>query len=159
MLGFVASETTTASEAPASDEEATRWLTDEEMRAWLAYIDLSSLLSDYLDRQLHRDSGMSHTTFHLLARLSGAPERALGLTALAENLRITRSRLSHALAKLEQAGWIVRIDDPNDKRGQLAALTDRGAEALAAAAPGHTAAVRHDPHAPPFPDELPWRRR
>lgn len=158
-------------------------LTDEEMRAWLAYIDLSSMLGDYLDRQLQRDAGMSHTTYHLLARLSFAPQHTLRLSALAEGLRITRSRLSHALTKLETDGWILKTDDPADGRGQLATLTDLGYKALENAAPGHTRAVRpalfdrlspqqvrqladiaetivvglvgHYPEAPPYPDACP----
>jgi DNA-binding MarR family transcriptional regulator len=120
----------------------TGWLTDEEMRAWLACIDLTTLLNDYLDRHLRRDAGMSHSTYRLLSRLSAAPDRALRMTELAEALRITRSRLSHALAKLEQAGWVSRQDDPVDKRGQVATLTDAGQAVLTAAAPGHVAAVR-----------------
>jgi hypothetical protein len=51
----------------------TRWLSDREMRAWLAYIDLSTLLGDYLDQQLQHDAGMSHASYNLLARLSMAP--------------------------------------------------------------------------------------
>jgi DNA-binding MarR family transcriptional regulator len=85
---------------------------------------------------------MSHTTYVLLARLSAAPGRAIRLTDLAEFAKITRSRLSHTLTKLERDGWIRRIDDPADKRGQLAVLTDEGYGALEGAAPGHAEAVR-----------------
>jgi hypothetical protein len=48
----------------------TAWLSDEEARAWRAYIDLSTLLGDYLDQQLRRDSDISHTTYHLLSLLA-----------------------------------------------------------------------------------------
>jgi DNA-binding MarR family transcriptional regulator len=50
--------------------------------------------------------------------------------------------LSHAVARLEERGWVERRDCPTDRRGQLAALTDSGFAALEAAAPGHVAAVR-----------------
>jgi DNA-binding MarR family transcriptional regulator len=42
------------------------------------------------------------------------------MTDLAECLKITRSRLSHAIAKLERAGWVRRRDDPADKRDSTA---------------------------------------
>lgn len=159
------------------------WLSDEEMRAWLAYIDLSTLLDDYLDRQLKRDARMSHAVYTLLSRLSAAPGASLRMSDLAEQLKITRGRLSHTLARLEERGWASRRDDQDDKRGQVAVLTDDGAAALALAAPGHAAAVRwavFDRLAPEQvrqlteiaetvaaaltseakdPAELPWRRR
>lgn len=119
-----------------------RWLDDEERRAWLAYIDASRLLDDYLDRQLLRDAGMPHAYYALLSRLSVAPDRSMRMTDLAEHLKITRSRLSHTLARLEESGWVRRQGHPTDKRGQLAVLTDHGFEVLSAAAPGHLAAVR-----------------
>jgi DNA-binding MarR family transcriptional regulator len=161
----------------------TVWLSDEEMRAWLAYIDLSTLLDDHLDRQLKREAGMSHASYSLLSRLSAAPGRSLRMTQLAGQLKITRGRLSHALGRLEERGWVSRRSDPDDKRGQLAVLTDAGAAALARAAPGHAAAVRQavfDRLTPAQvrqfteiseaiadaltggakdPAELPWRRR
>lgn len=117
-------------------------LSEEETRAWLAYIDLSTLLGDYLERQLHRDAGLSHVTYNLLSRLSAAPARSLRMSDLAEHLKITRSRLSHALSSLEKRGWAHRTDDPADQRGQLAVLTDAGFAALTAAAPGHLTAAR-----------------
>ena len=50
------------------------------------------------------------------------------MTELAKNAKITRSRLSHAVARLEKNGWVRREDCPSDKRGQNAILTDEGYE-------------------------------
>ena len=121
---------------------STRWLTPEEMRAWLAFLNCSTLLSDYLDQQLRRDAGLTHADYYLLARLSGAPDRALAMSRLAEQLKFTRSRLTRAVIRLEDAGFVRRRDDPADRRGQLAQLTDRGVELMTEVAPGHVAAVR-----------------
>ncbi|WP_369166956.1 MarR family winged helix-turn-helix transcriptional regulator [Streptomyces sp. R28] len=121
---------------------STRWLTPEEMRAWIDFMDCSTLLSDYLDQQLRRDAGMTHADYSLLARLSVAPERTLGMSSLAEQLKFTRSRLTRAVIRLEEPGYVRRRDDPADRRGQLVELTDQGMELMAKAAPGHVAAVR-----------------
>jgi DNA-binding MarR family transcriptional regulator len=43
---------------------------------------------------------------------------------------------------LEERGWVLREDCLTDRRGQIARLTDEGFAVLAAAAPGHVAAVR-----------------
>jgi DNA-binding MarR family transcriptional regulator len=64
------------------------------------------------------------------------------MTDLAERSKITRSRLSHAISRLEQSGWVRREHCPSDRRGQLAVLTDKGFSALEAAAPGHAEQVR-----------------
>lgn len=125
----------------ASAQE-TRWLTDEEQRTWRAYMHASTLLEDHLDRQLQRDAGMPHVYYGLLVQLAESPHRRLRMTELAMNAKITRSRLSHAIARLEKNGWVRREDCPSDKRGQFAVLTDDGYEVLSRTAPGHVAAVR-----------------
>ena len=73
-----------------------RWLNAEERRAWLAYVDFSMLLGDYLNRQLRRDSGITHADYSLLAFLSATPDHTLGMSQLAHRLKITRSRLTTA---------------------------------------------------------------
>lgn len=119
-----------------------RWLNPQQARAWMSYIDATTLLGDYLDQQLRRDVGLTHTDYNLLARLSSAHDRALPMSQLAEALKITRSRLTHAVNRLEQAGYVRRREHPTDRRGQITELTDQGAQLLDEAAPGHVEAVR-----------------
>ena len=64
------------------------------------------------------------------------------MSELAERSRSSRSRMSHAVARLEQAGLIERSGCPSDKRGAFAVLTEKGYSALVDAAPGHVNAVR-----------------
>ena len=120
----------------------TRWLTDDEQRAWRAYLEATNLLFEALDRQAQTDAGMPHAYYEILVRLSEAPDRALRMSDLAAHTRSSRSRLSHAVARLEERGWVERRDCPTDRRGQVAVLTDVGFSALADAAHGHVEAVR-----------------
>ncbi len=120
----------------------TRWLTEEEQSVWQAYLHATTLLEDHLDRQLQRDAGMPHVYYGLLVQLSQAPGRKLRMTELARDAKITRSRLSHAVARLEKNGWVRRENCPSDKRGQNAVLTEEGYEMLRRSAPGHVNAVR-----------------
>ncbi|MZD08635.1 MarR family transcriptional regulator [Streptomyces sp. SID5785] len=119
-----------------------QWLTDDEQHTWRAYLHATTLLEDHLDRQLQRDAKMPHVYFGLLVTLSEAPRRRLRMTELAIRSKITRSRLSHAVARLEKNGWVTREDCPSDKRGQFAVLTDEGLAVLRRTAPGHVATVR-----------------
>ncbi|WFB07774.1 MarR family transcriptional regulator [Streptomyces sp. LX-29] len=126
-------------EPPAAEP---RWLSADEQRTWQAYLHATTLLEDHLDRQLQRDASMPHIYYGLLVQLSEAPRRRLRMTVLAQQSKITRSRLSHAIARLEKHGWVRREDCPSDKRGQNAVLTEEGYEVLRRSAPGHVAAVR-----------------
>lgn len=119
-----------------------RWLTPDEQSAWRSFIEGSRALVDALDRQLQVESSLPHAYFEVLVPLSEAPDRALRMSELAERTRSSRSRLSHAVSRLEERGWVRRVDCPTDKRGQLAILTDEGMDVVRRAAPGHVAAVR-----------------
>lgn len=102
----------------------------------------SQLVNEELDRQLQRDSGMPHTYYVVLMKLSEAPDRMLRMSELAMELNSSQSRLSHAVARLEERGWVQRRPCATDRRVSWAFLTDEGFAVLAAAAPGHTEAVR-----------------
>ena len=119
-----------------------RWLSDEEQRAWRSYLEATVLLFDALDRQLQQEAGIPHAYYEILVRLSESPSRSMRMSELATQTRSSRSRLSHAVARLEEKGWIERVDCPTDRRGQVAHLTDVGFATLERAAPGHVEAVR-----------------
>lgn len=120
----------------------TRWLSAEEQFAWRSFVDGVRGLMDVLDRQLQADSNLPHSYFEVLIPLSEAEGRTMRMSELAEAARSSRSRLSHAVARLEERGWVRRVDCATDRRGQLAQLTDAGFAVVEAAAPGHVAAVR-----------------
>jgi DNA-binding MarR family transcriptional regulator len=118
------------------------WLDDEQLRAWKALIVVTQLLPSALDRQLQADSGLAHSDYAVLATLSEAPDRKLRMSELATLMDYSQSRLSHAMTRIEKAGWVLREPCLEDKRVQYAMLTECGQEVLANAAPGHVAQVR-----------------
>jgi DNA-binding MarR family transcriptional regulator len=122
--------------------DGTRWLDDQEHHAWRSYLAATRLLATQLDRELQRDSQIPHTYYEILVKLSEAPDRSLRMSDLADASESSRSRLSHAVARLEKNGWVRRESCPTDRRGAFAVLTDVGFSALAAAAPAHVESVR-----------------
>lgn len=120
----------------------TRWLSDEEQRSWRAFGLASRLLVDRLERDLQEAAGMPPTYYELLVLLSEAPERTMRMNELAYWTHSKPSRITHAVGKLEQAGWVRREHVPSDRRGWVAVLTDDGLAALRAAAPRHLESVR-----------------
>ena len=120
----------------------TRWLDEEEQRTWRSFLTASRLLFERLERQLQHDAGLPHAYYEILVRLSEAPDRSLRMSQLASSSLSSRSRLSHAVARLEESGWVRRRPCPSDRRGLIAELTDAGMARLEVAAPGHVEAVR-----------------
>ena len=119
-----------------------RWLDTEEQRTWQAWLGAVRLLDEALDRQLQRDAGMPHAYYAILATLSAAPGRTLRMSDLASGSNASQSRLSHAVNRLQEAGWVRRERCEQDKRVIYAVLTPAGMEVLRSAAPGHVSAVR-----------------
>ena len=97
---------------------------------------------DRLDRELTSATGISHAYYEILVALSETPGRAMRMSELADRCLSSRSRLSHAVSRLEERGWVRRQVCPEDGRGQLAVLTDEGFAALEAAAHVHVESVR-----------------
>jgi DNA-binding MarR family transcriptional regulator len=119
-----------------------RWLDEDEQRTWRTFLAASRLLWDRIDRQLQHGAGLPHAYYEILARLSEAPGRRLRMSQLATSSLASRSRLSHAVARLEKDGWVRREPCPSDRRGYLAVLTDAGMARLEDAARGHVEEVR-----------------
>jgi DNA-binding MarR family transcriptional regulator len=120
----------------------TRWLSTDEQQTWRAYLTATKLLAAAMERELLQSSGVSFAYYEILVRLSEAPGRRLRMSDLADVSDSSRSRLSHAVARLEDLGWVVRETCFEDRRGSFAHLTDAGFEALVQAAPAHVESVR-----------------
>lgn len=122
----------------------TRWLDDEEQRVWRAYLAVSRKLPQALERQLQVEAGLPHTYYIILAMLSESPSRSLRMSQLAEMVSSSPSRLSHAVDRLTERGWVRRERASTDRRGNVAVLTEEGWAVVKEAAPGHVRAVREN---------------
>ena len=118
------------------------WLSDDQQRTWRDFLRMSGILSDAIERDLQREAGMPHAYYQILAMLSEAPDRSMRMNRLATVVRSSQSRLSHAVTRLEHAGWVAREPVPGDGRGQIARLTEAGYRRLADVAPSHARTVR-----------------
>ena len=121
----------------------TRWLSEDELRAWLKLAGVMLKLAPTLDSQLQRDSDLTHFDYLCLAMLSESDDdRTLTMSTLAGATNASLSRLSHVVTKLERRGWVCRAPSPASKRVTLVRLTDDGWDVLVKAAPGHVETVR-----------------
>src|SRR3954467_2240333 len=111
-----------ASQSPEPTRTAgeTRWLDADEQKAWRAWLYSSLLLQDRLDRELTRETGISHAYYEILVALSEAPDRMMRMSELADRCLSSRSRLSHAVSRLEERGWGRPPGRRQDGRGPAA---------------------------------------
>jgi DNA-binding MarR family transcriptional regulator len=119
-----------------------RWLSHTEMRAWRPYMVATLMLRQRLHRELSENHGLSLIDYEVLAVLSTEPDYRMRMSELATMLGSTKSRLSHQVGRMEDAGYLRRDRDRDDRRGVTAELTTKGAELLERAAPTHVGGVR-----------------
>lgn len=119
-----------------------RWLNPTEDRAWRNYRRMFTLLESQLARDLADDSDLSVADYTVLSNLAEADEHSSRVTALADQVQWSQSRLSHQIARMEKRGLVSRSQAPDDGRGAVVVLTKQGLHAIAAATPGHMASVR-----------------
>lgn len=126
---------------PAPRSAQPHWLDDGQQRAWRAYLLGTTLLLDRLDDDLRRHHGASMVEYEILVRLSESDGR-LRMAQLADALAHSRSRVTHTIKRMEDAGLVQRTDSPEDKRGVVAVMTDAGRALLEEMAPTHVEGVR-----------------
>ena len=106
------------------ETSGTRWLSAEEQETWRAFVGTCHAFFAAIDGQLQRDTGIPLAYYEILVRLSEAPDHTLRMSQLAEAAASSKSRISHAVARLEERGWIRPV--PSDDRRQPYQITAAG---------------------------------
>ncbi len=120
----------------------TRWLTQDELAAWLPLAGVMLRFNSALDSQLVRDSDLTHFDYLCLAMLSEEKDHVTSMSFLAGRTNASLSRLSHVVSKLERRGLVSRCPSDVSKRVTNVRMTEQGYAVLVAAAPGHVEHVR-----------------
>lgn len=117
-------------------------LTEEDQATWRSYLMAARMLFAEIDRSLEEVSGLSLPDYTLLFRLRDAGEDGLRMSELADSAVFSRSRISHAINRLEKQGWVERRSCPTDRRGSFAVLSAEGRAKLEEADPVHTRVIK-----------------
>ena len=75
-----------------------------------------------------KSTGLSMPQFSILMQLHH--KGACGMSAISERFEVTPAAASQLVDKLVQSGFIVREEDPNDRRAKVLNLTDQGRELI-----------------------------
>lgn len=112
------------------------------MQVWRRWLRAQTEVPAALGRALKEDSELSMQDYETLVHLTEAEGGRLRISVLADAMHWERSRLSHHLRRMVGRGLITKEECASDGRGAFVHITEQGRAALAAAAPGHLAAVR-----------------
>ncbi len=118
-----------------------RWLDKDQQRAWRALVLGSTLLFDRLDEDMRSQHGLSLVEYEILVRLSESGGE-LRMARLADSLAHSRSRVTHTVKRMEADELVERCESPEDGRGVICRMTERGDLLLRNVAPSHVAGVR-----------------
>ncbi|QKV92512.1 MarR family transcriptional regulator [Streptomyces sp. NA02950] len=122
-------------------ENVTRWLSDDEQRAWRTHLDVSRLLTYQLERDL-QPFGLTMNDYEILVNLSESEDHRMRMSDLASATLQSKSRLSHQITRMENAGLVRRENCESDRRGLYAVLTEHGWDTMRKVAPHHVDSVR-----------------
>lgn len=120
----------------------TRWLDDEEMRAWRGMVEVMAAVQAATEADLVASHGLTQGDYGVLVSLSEAPDRAMRMCDLAARMHLSPSGLTRRLDGLVKLGLVSRVPAADDRRVMLAELTPQGMTALEEAAPDHVESVR-----------------
>lgn len=101
-----------------------------------------SLLQTVLDRELRELAGIALADYEVLVIVSESPGHTRRMAEIAEAVGVSRSRLSHTVARLEKRGILKRTSTRGDGRGVNCSMTDEGWELMQKIAPIHVEGVR-----------------
>ncbi|HEV7964282.1 MAG TPA: MarR family transcriptional regulator [Actinoplanes sp.] len=117
-------------------------LNPEQLAAYFALMEVSSLLQHAVEQQLRVDGNLSNPQFQILARLNSSPKGRLRMTDLADGLVYSRSGLTYQAAQLEKRELITRTPGADDERSVEVALTPSGRDLLTTVMAGHIEVVQ-----------------
>lgn len=123
------------------EQPESRWLNEREQASWRAYLHGARLLEVALDADLAAH-GVSMPEYEILSMLSEADGERMRMSALADLVVQSRSRMTHTAARLEGRGLVRREPSQEDGRGVELTLTDRGGETLERLSRVHIESVR-----------------
>ncbi|GIG29025.1 MarR family winged helix-turn-helix transcriptional regulator [Cellulomonas marina] len=118
------------------------FLSEEETRAWYAYMKVHLRLRYEMNRQLGADHGLSLADYDVLVALVSQDPEPMTVSDVAVRIGAERSRVSHQVRRMAGRGLVALAGSPDDRRATTVALTEEGRASLAAATPGHVALVR-----------------
>jgi DNA-binding MarR family transcriptional regulator len=121
--------------------EPARSLDRQELGAYFALMEVTSLLRHAVEQHLRAEGDLSYVQWQILARIEDSPTGSHRMTDLADSVVYSRSGLTYQAGLLETRGLISRSPSPDDERSTEVTITDAGRALFARVLPGHIEVV------------------
>src|SRR3954471_22586165 len=92
----------------------------DRIGAWRAVLLTQSRVVRAIERDLAEAGAISLGWYDVLLELNAAPDRQLRMQELAARVVLSRTRVSRIVNELEDAAYVQRLVDPDDRRAWLA---------------------------------------
>lgn len=92
-----------------------------------------------LDKELHERHGLGMSDFEILDRLAESAQDSVRMQDLGDEVHLSQSALSRAVARLEKDGLVARTLCASDRRGVFVRVTEAGRERWETACSTHRA--------------------
>lgn len=113
-----------------------------EQQSWESFLDAALRIYGSLNKTLSEQFKLTLVDVRLLDILNRSQTGSARMGDLAEQLLSLPSRVTRQIKRLEEAGLVTREASPEDGRGVLASITDRGRELVSEAIGTYADAVR-----------------
>jgi DNA-binding MarR family transcriptional regulator len=105
-------------------------LDDDALAAWRSFLEAHALVTRRISRDL-ADAGLPDLSWYdLLWALYRQPDRSLRVKDLAREVVLSPTAMSRFVDRVEAAGYVRRLPDPDDRRALQIELTAAGEELL-----------------------------
>lgn len=118
------------------------WPGSREQAIWRDQLRLSTQLLIRLDTELEEATGLSIADYAVLVLIAESPPEGVRMSAIAEVVMVSRSRLTHCVDRLEARRLVERTKAEDDRRGFRCVLREEGRDLLKDAIPIHVRGVR-----------------
>ncbi|XCB30753.1 MarR family winged helix-turn-helix transcriptional regulator [Arcanobacterium hippocoleae] len=125
-----------------ANNENVPWLNNAEQQAWRSILRGTAIMFERISADLESDNELQINEYDILVHLSETEDGKMRMSDLAEAVVHSRSRLTHTVKRLENAGLVERCRCNEDRRGIICCLTAAGFKRLEEAAPNHVVSVR-----------------
>ena len=127
----------TGSPAPAHTKRSARTAPGAPVGEWRALLDRHAKVTCALEKALQAEHGIGLSEFEILDRLVDANCGNYRMSDLGNDIYLSQSALSRAVARLEQDGLVKRSMCEDDRRAIFVCLTGDGALRHRDALPTH----------------------
>jgi DNA-binding MarR family transcriptional regulator len=117
---------------------------DPRFRVWYGNFQATMRSLQRIDQDVEAATGLPLASIELLVNIAGADDGRIRMGELADTLLLSRGGATRLVARLEEAGLVVREIPPDDRRATYAVITAKGMELLERGTPAlHKAVDEH----------------